>query len=375
MNGLFMINDPGVGSIDMIPANCSAGVQVNTRFFTSIGGASNQNQRYIDILSNGDTVPASIISTTISVPVGLFSYFSGMNIQTLRLVYFYLASGGNNNLVRWSDDLGTTWNIGTFSSRQARGGFHISKWNKWIGWGLTGSGSPYTGQFFNSTDDAANWTLKQSLTSTNIYFTHGAYSPSLNIAVVANAGTATKNCAYWSTDGDTWYAGTFSGASFNPQEGQVIWQPKFSTFLLTRNGSNNTNSFAISTDGKNWDPITATGISPIGTALWPLAVAHNPISGRTVVGLQSGASSGSVFYYSDDGGYNWTLSSIASAVWFLEGGRYDLNTNTWIFSTRYHGSGDPNINGFFLSKNGVNWTYYSQANAGVLFTNFTLPLP
>lgn len=302
-SGFFMINDPGFGGA----------VQVVSRLITSNGGSTGSNVRYMDVLSNGDSVPSTIISTTASTARRLGN-FGGVafSSELQRAVVFHNSGGGRNDLVSYSDNLGVTWIAGTFSSRQARGGLYVAPWSRWIGFGLTGSGTPFTGQFFNSVD-GRSFTLQQTLASTNIYCSFGAYSPSLNIAVAANAGTATKNCCYWSTDATTWYAGTFSGTSFNPGECPVIYQDYFNTFLVGRGGNSISNYFAISTDGKNWDPITATGISTAPTGWSPLAMAHNPITGRTIIGKFSGNNTTNLIAYSDNGGYNWsevTLSLI-----------------------------------------------------------------
>mgnify|MGYP000473433577 CR=1 FL=1 len=343
-------------------------IQNNSRLITTNGGATGANVRYIDLTPSD--LPASIISTTASFPRRLGNFGgAAYSADQQRVVVFHNAGGGRNDLISFSNDYGINWSVGTFSSRQARGGLYVSPWSKWAGFGLTGSGSPFTGQMFDSTD-GRTFTLRQSFTSTNIYFSHSAYSSTLDILVAANAGTATKNCCYWTKDATTWYAGTFSGTSFNPNEAPVLWQGGNNLFLCGRNGTTNANSFAISSDGKLWDPITATGISPIGAAVVPLAMAHNPRTGRTIVGLFSGNVSGNVIYYSDNGGYNWTLAPVAAATYYLESARYDSNTNTFVIGTRYFATA---AQGFFMSKDGVNWTFYNQLNAGVPSAFMTLP--
>lgn len=355
MNGLFMINDPGFES----------GTQVISRFITYNGGSTFSNVRYVDILSNGDSVPSSITSTTASTARSAMTLGLAFSPELQRATAFYNIVSAN--AVKYSNDLGVTWTNGTMSTRQARGGLWVPQWQKMLGFGLTATGSPYTAQLFTSTDGI---TFQQQQTiSGNVYTSYSAYSSGLDIAVFSNAGTATKNCCYWTKDGNTWYAGTFSGTSFNPGECPVIYQNYQNTFLVSRQGTSNANTFALSTDGKNWDPITATGYSVISGSS-PLALAHNPITGRTIVGVFTGTTNTNLFYYSDNGGYNWTLRTVASGLYFIESARYDINTDMFIVSTRYGASSQQ---GFFLSSDGINWTFYAQANAGEIGIVFTSP--
>jgi hypothetical protein len=368
MNGLFMINDPGVGGHS---------VQVVSRYFTGSGGSTYSNARYIDILSNGDAVPSSIISTTMSALRTGQTFEIDINPYRQRLVAWQIVGFGSvaaqSARSYYSDNLGITWTQGGSPAgmRQYRKGMYIEKWDRWIALGLTQTASPFSTVACNSTDGV---TFSQTQTITgNVYasVTKMDYSPSLDLAVFANGGTATKNCCYWTSDGLTWYAGTFSGTSFNPGEGGVLWQDYHSSFIVSRNGTNNTNRFATSTDGKNWNPVTTTGLLNTPSGYGIQALAHNPFTGRTVIGKFSGAAAANVIAYSDDGGTTWTEVNLSSNQWWLEFGEYNINTDMFILTTRYSSSGQQ---GILMSSNGVNWTYYPQTNLGVIFSA-QVPIP
>ena len=363
-----MINDPGIdyGGLLISSRNASAhSTQVKTRILTISGGSTGTFSRYFDIVSNGDNVPSTITTfvTSGAIAGSAQFYMPCLNTHTLRLTAFEIAVRANG--VVYSDDLGVTWTRGTIPGTRASGGAYIPAWRKYIGFGLTPSPTFNIAQVFSS-DNGADWTASTTYSLCSFY--EVAYSPDKDIAVAPASNSPGKGIAFWTKNGTDFFPGTFSGTSFTTNT-RILYQPRFGTFLLGREGTTTANCLAISSDGKNWDPITATGFTPIGTTNIVYGLAHNPITGRTVATIFSGASSTIPIRYSDNGGYNWTTVTIASSTWFLEGALYDPNTDLFVV-TRRQGAGNV---GYLLSSNGVNWTFYSQATPGMFPTAISVP--
>lgn len=373
-SNFFMINDPSTG----------AGVQKKSRYiFVQNNGAIPISQRSVDNISNGDSVPTSVVSFTQSTGTSLATLAISFNPEIQRLVIGLNGFPNIGSWIKYSDNYGVSWATGSISTRQTRGLLYTPDFGsvKMIAAGITGTGAPFTGQVHTS-QDSINYTLAQSF-SGNIFPNYGAYSPSLRRAVFTNGGTSVKNCCYWSDNGSNWFAGTFSGASFNPGEGVIIWQSYWNTFLVGRGGTNNTNCLALSTDGQNWSPITATGMVPIGSTINMYALAHNPYTGRTIAAQFSGAAGGAfaqpLLYYSDNGGTIWTRVVIPSAAYFFYFAHWDENTDMFIVGLAYNPASTTRI-GWFMSSDGINWTYFAAASPnsaarapGIPYLSFPLP--
>lgn len=362
-NGLFMINDPGIGNFGKLMNAQTYGesVQVRTRLFVQNGGTSNLTNRIVDFTTAGDRVPTGV-SVSNSTGLGFRTLFNGYDNET-GLIYAFQPSVIANNLW-YSNNGGASWLRGTMSlSTKPVGFLQLPAFNrKYI---TTNPNNAFTNTHLYTSTDGVSFTRATGPAGATFSFLIGyyglcAYSPELNIfSFMSNAPG--KNIAGWTTDGDNFYLGTFSGTSFTTVA-SFIYQPKFKTFLMGREGSTTANCLALSSDGKNWDPITATGNTPIGVTTFVYGLAHNPNTGRTVMCLFSGANHTQPFRYSDDGGYTWTLSSaLTSAAYFMEGGRYDMNTNMFVFTHRNNNTAQP---GYFMSVDGINWTRFADTGAG-----------
>jgi hypothetical protein len=373
-NGLFMINDPGIGNFGNLVNNQTYGesVQVRTRMFVQNGGPSNLNNRIVDFTTAGDRVPTSV-SLASSTGLGFRTLFNGYDNET-GLIYTFTPSVSANNLW-YSSNGGASWTRGTMSASTMPVGYlQIPAFNRKY---LTtrASGFTNTNTHLYTSTDGVSFTRATGAAGATFSFLIGynalyAYSPELNIFSFMTGASSGKNIAGWTTNGDDFYLGTFSGTSFTAVAA-FIYQPKFKTFLMGREGTTTANCFALSTDGKNWDPITATGNTPIGSTTQIYGLAHNPNTGRTVCCLFSGANHTQPFRYSDDGGYTWTLcSALTSAAYFMETGRYDMNTNMFIFTHRNNNTSQP---GYFMSVDGVNWTRFADSTPGQI--PIVTPLP